>query len=489
MSIQVTLLTFNKRENSTKKPTTADLAGGAALDCLLIDETSLMNPTFKFNVNGNPVGYNYCYVPSFERYFFINDWSSSQGFWYASCTCDVLASWKTEIGAGSHYILRSASAYDEYISDMAYATKVKETGVRVVGKVGVTNNDDAFSWSQMGHSYVLGIVGYAPSSSSDQTGSVTYYQMNDTELYAFCTFLMNNLTTWSNINTSEYSMGVQAALLNPQQYIASAMVIPVPVPSTLGVQDIRFGYYNYHIGGNLHIISNSTNPVHQTAMHFNIPKHPQAATRGKFLNCAPYTSYVLHLGPFGDIPLDPADLVDEEIVDAMIEIDMMKGMGSLKVISSPTSWSNVLYSGTCQIGADINITQVLRDLTAQQQNAATGLFSIYGSAVHTDLFGGLSSIANMVCTGDKLKYPMVSGGSSAGSFMSFHTEKNCYLQGKFFEMVDENITEIGRPLMQTKTINTLSGYIACLNADCIIPGTHDEAEKINGYLNNGFFWE
>ena len=120
MSIKVTLLTFNKRENSTKIPSASDLAGGAELDCLLIDDTSLMNPTFKFNVNGNPVGYNYCYVPSFERYFFINDWSSSQGFWYASCTCDVLGSWRTEIGSGSHYVLRAASDYDEYISDGVY---------------------------------------------------------------------------------------------------------------------------------------------------------------------------------------------------------------------------------------------------------------------------------------------------------------------------------------------------------------------------------
>ena len=68
MSIPVTLLTFNKRENSTLKPSTAQISEGTTLDCLLMDNTSLMNPTFKLNVVGNPVGFNYCYVPSFERY-------------------------------------------------------------------------------------------------------------------------------------------------------------------------------------------------------------------------------------------------------------------------------------------------------------------------------------------------------------------------------------------------------------------------------------
>ena len=47
MSIQVTLLTFNKRENSTLKPTAAQITGGSTLDCLLLDNTSLMNPTLR----------------------------------------------------------------------------------------------------------------------------------------------------------------------------------------------------------------------------------------------------------------------------------------------------------------------------------------------------------------------------------------------------------------------------------------------------------
>ena len=54
---------------------------------------------------------------------------------------------------------------------------------------------------------------------------------------------------------------------------------------------------------------------------------------------------------------------------------------------------------------------------------------------------------------------------------------------------DENLTELGRPLCQIKQINTLSGYILCSGADAVIPGTQDEVQKVNGYLNSGFFWE
>ena len=65
----------------------------------------------------------------------------------------------------------------------------------------------------------------------------------------------------------------------------------------------------------------------------------------------------------------------------------------------------------------------------------------------------------------------------------------CYLNAKFMTIVDENLTEIGRPLCQVKTIKNLSGYILCQNADAKISGTADEADLVNSYLNSGFFYE
>jgi hypothetical protein len=126
MAITVTLYTLSKRENSTKQPS----SGGTDYSCVMIDDTSLMNPTFKLSIATNPIGKNYCYVPDFNRYYFITDISTHQNFWYISCTCDVLASFKTEIGSGSHYVLRAAAEYDEYISDSFYGAKVKEEAVK-----------------------------------------------------------------------------------------------------------------------------------------------------------------------------------------------------------------------------------------------------------------------------------------------------------------------------------------------------------------------
>ncbi len=68
MAITLTLYSFKKRENSTKRPST----GGTDFSVVLLDETSLMTPTFKLSIGSNPIGYNYAYVSDFNRYYFIN---------------------------------------------------------------------------------------------------------------------------------------------------------------------------------------------------------------------------------------------------------------------------------------------------------------------------------------------------------------------------------------------------------------------------------
>ena len=489
MSITVTLLTFNKRENSTLKPTTAQISGGSNLDCLLLDNTSLMNPTFKLNLGGNPVGFNYCYVPSFERYFFINDWSYAQGFWYAACTCDVLASWKTEIGAGSHYILRSASASDGYIIDDVYPAKCQQHSSKYVA----TN---PLAWSG-GHSYVLGIVGYA-ASNANQVGSVTYYHMDEECLNAFIYYLMHDVTQWSDIATAEYDGAVQEALLNPMQYIVSCMALPVAPPASRTVNYIYFGYYKAGINTGK-IAEIGPGDFKSETVRINKPSHPQAASRGAYMNGAPYTNLVAHVAPFGDIELDPSLCINSNQITFQFYYSLLDGIGRLAIYPANDGTDHtgqVMYVGCTQIGAQINLSQVLKNPLDIAENANnTGLGFVSGAlSLASGNFGGFTQAVGALYTGManavRLKYPNMSGKGSTGSFISFFdSDYGLYLKYTYYDAVDDNNTEIGRPLCQVRTLNTLSGYVLCQNAECIIPGTHDESEKINGYLNSGFFWE
>lgn len=491
MSITVNLLSFTKRENSTKVPTAAQLAAGASFSCTLLDNTTLFNPTFKLSIASNPIGYNYCYVADFgNRYYFITDISTAQGFWYVSCTCDVLASFKDQILSGSHYVVRSASNYDEYILDTAYVSKVNQTITQVTGHVTGESADvsDPFAWSNGHKSYILGIVGTADplAPSGYQIGSTVFYWLNQDEICAFINFLMLNVDTWSGMDVNTYPVAFQAALLNPVQYVVSAMCFPFSKPSSAGDTHIRFGYYDYPIGGSIHKLSH-TNMIFQQTVEINIPKHPQATTRGKFMNGEPYTSYDFYLGPFGTIPLDPAALIDETKITVMVRTDLCTGACKI-AIAAGTDTTKILYTGTAQVGISINISQALRDMLGEQVNLATGIVNTVSNALSANVGGAINAEISALADGARLKYPSVMGGGTAGTFLNVHAG-GCYLYGKFYNIVNENITEIGRPLCQTKTLSTLSGYCLCDKADAQITGTAEEAIRINTFLNGGFFIE
>lgn len=490
MAINIILYSFSKRENSTKQPT----AAGTTYTCTMLDETSLMNPTFKLSIATNPIGNNYCYVADFNRYYFIKDISTYQNFWYISCECDVLASFKTEIGLGSHYVLRSASDYDGDIIDNVYPAKMTATETREVIMTGYT---DPFLRSG-GYSYVVGIVGEA-SSSVKQFGSLTYYMMDEAALQTFCHFLMDNVDNWSGIAITEYSQGVQQALINPMQYIKSCMLVPVGIPSgATSPASIKFGYYSYTVGSgaNIYEITN-TNPVYSETCKIEVPKHPQAATRGNYLNSNPFSTYTLHVGPFGDIPVDPMVLQENTKIDLSVSFDLISGECML-VAYGDDHTMDTFYNGTAQIGVPINLSQVYVDGLAQMQTTSNSVFSMMGAV--TGALGGGNPLTGLVQVGSaltsgiqdatRLNYPTVSGTPAGGSMFPFYeVTHNVYLLCKFLELVDENLAEIGRPLYKTKTINTLTGFILCQMADAQITGTQEEAQKINNYMNTGFFYE
>ena len=500
MAITVTLYSFTKRENSTKRPT----SGGTDYSCILIDETSLMNPIFKLEIGSNPIGKNYAYVSDFNRYYFITDITSSQNFWYISCTCDVLATYKTPIGTQSHYVLRSASSYDEYISDAMYPSKCKMSGDH-------TESGSVMAWGTQ-HCYIVGITGYSENISDAQTGSVTYYQFNDAALYNFIYYLMHDISQWCDIQAQGYDdPGVQEALINPIQYVVSCMALPIAMHHTTGsgawqqATRIDFGYYTWNMsgpasGGKVVIIPRGAT-VSESA-DITIHKHPQASTRGKYLNGSPFSDYSFHCGPWGDIPIDPAAIIDAEKLHYEILYDVCQGGGRLQIspYASNVTWPNIIYSGYAQVGVPIQLSQAIINPYLSSRQYSEDYNATLGAALGTapSIVTGFnaSGLAEYQSNREKIvydatvnKYPSVSSSGSNGSMLSFVDQYKCFLNHHWYTVVDENLAELGRPLYQVKQINTLSGYVLCQGADAQISGTQEEAQKINAYMNSGFFYE
>lgn len=493
MAFYVNFLSFTKRENSTKVPTSAQITAGWRAECVLIDDTSIMTPTFKIQSDSSSIiGYNYCYCSTFNRYYFITDIRSYQNFWYVSCTCDVLATYKTAIGNGSHYVLRSASQSDGNITDTVYPAKITATEYNVAPAA------DLLDWSYS-YSFVVGIVGKA-SSSLYQVGSMVYYHMDSVAFNGFMTFLMDNIDDWSDL-AGEYSDGVEKALINPMQYIKSCVALPIDPPeASSSATDINFGYYKCTMssGSKIKQVLRSV-LVASEATTVSVPKHPQAATRGNYLNCQPYSEYILHFDPWGDIPLDPTLLQENDSLNLNLIFDMTNGLCRLRIGGDSNHASDVFFIGTAQVGVNVNLSQIYVDGLAQTKVETNSIFSMLSSAssaLSGNVAGAAVGIMQAATAGiqdaTRLDYPVVSGIGSSGSFISLSAVNNltrCFLKHKYYTIVDENNTELGRPLCQVKQINTLSGFILCSGADVQITGTQEEAVKVNQYLNTGFFYE
>ena len=178
----------------------------------------MMDPVFEFDFgtenDGNPVEYNYMYIYRFNRYYFIEDWTFSGALWIASCRCDVLATYKNEIGSTSMYVLRASAASDGAITDTMYPAKT-----------GCTFDSTVIStpWVLTGGTYVLGVINQDPT-----IGGLCYFAMTDSQVTSVTNGLLaDSFLTNNDITISGVSKDALKGLMDPMQYMKSAVYIPV----------------------------------------------------------------------------------------------------------------------------------------------------------------------------------------------------------------------------------------------------------------------
>ena len=96
---------FHKKRNSTLRPD--EHIEVQTVSGYMKEPFSILRPIFNlqnFPPNGRPYFYQYAYVPTFGRYYFVEDWSFEGGLWNVSLSVDVLATYRTAIGENNLYV-------------------------------------------------------------------------------------------------------------------------------------------------------------------------------------------------------------------------------------------------------------------------------------------------------------------------------------------------------------------------------------------------
>lgn len=487
MSITVTFYNFSKKKNSTKIPDVS----GTSYDVILKDECSITDPVILLN-GGNKTNWNYCYIPSFNRYYFIKDWITTYDMWEAHLTVDVLASYRNIINNSTQYVLRSASKKDTYIVNNAYVS-TKECEY---------SHDEIFkSLKQFpfgsDNSFVLAIANNSPVAKINGLQYVycTQSQMID---------LLNNILNDNNSygwGSSEASYGltsaVARAIVNPLQYIGECYMLPFTMDSLLtDISGVKVGYWLLD-GGNYKAITPSYagQPVFTASHDIYIPLHPQSNDIGKWLEGYPYSRYTLNAGIFGIIHLDNSLFIGKRTsyndgISLRLEVSVdYLGKARLDVynryVSEGETFNILIAKAYADVSVPIALSQTKNDILSFIGNmggAVSGIVSSGGSSA-------ISAVARLSESIDSIFPKPEVKGFNQSALQVFETWS---IDSEFIIMSsrDQVTTNLlGDPLCEVINLNQLSGYCQCDDPALSINAYYSETEQILDYMKGGFFIE
>lgn len=467
--MQAIFYLFAKRTNSTKRP-----SGGHGLEIDLKAPCNIIDPEIKIKTQKDPTGYNYCYLPTFSRYYWVKNWTYSDGLWIASLTVDTLASYREQIGNSTEYVTRSSAQYDGTISDGLYPASAKVQSVTTAFQGG-------FAETISGGFFVIGFIAKAANS----IGAITYAVMTPTNVKKLSAKLLTDVS-YLSIDNTEISDSLTKVLFNPYQYIVSCNYFPFDIAKITAhlplVSSVDVGWWSIDVP--CWILGEDNNKLTKS-VSVSIPKHPQAVSRGGYCNASPYTDYTIFLQPFGVIPLDASKLWGAVTLSIQYMVDLFTGDSILRIF---TNSNQLVHETTAKLGVPIQLSNITFDIPSGSGGLLhTGIAAAFGGIQAALSGGSFSDVGNGILNAAQATNADVASKGATGSTIAFDSVP--YMVARFKILTDDNNTDHGRPLCKRVQISTIPGYIMVDDPDIALTATAEEIDSVKSYMKNGFFYE
>ncbi|MBR5513684.1 MAG: hypothetical protein IKV85_06830 [Ruminococcus sp.] len=482
--MQVQFTNTNKRENSTAIPSSFSVTRS----CVLKNASSIINPVIELDCTVNDHTYNYCYIADFSRYYWVRDivYEDARIIYYLDC--DVLASARAFIGNASMYVLRSAADWNGDIIDTLYPTKVDHHYDRrtITSPWTVTKSGNFVNGS-----YVVGI----------RSGNgVSYYVFSHVNFALFVTDLLSDDFVTAFI--TEYQLQTNPnlkMLVDPLQYIDSVLWFPFAITKGAAVTQVNVGNtvllnQTANVLGTFTSVSDYT-----TSLEFTVPvlSHPQAATRGQYLNNASYTDVMLACPPFGHFNIDISRItsfVSGANILGTIYIDLRTGHASLSIdiveqgTLTNTEWDNLVYA-EAQCAVSIPLSQTISQGKLSVGEELSVVSGIVSSLAKADIAGAIGTGMAAIEAEAKTHIPDLRKTGNTTSYTSLYEYYEFYINYDWLMVVDDDLSQRGRPLCEVRQLSTLAGYQLIADADIRTTLTAEEDRKIKQFLESGYFYE
>lgn len=480
--MNVYLTNTTKKHNSTYIP-----AAGRQVPCMLKEGSSVINPTLIFERANVGHQYNYVYIPDFGRRYFVDDIVYDGARIYYDCSVDVLASYKSTIGASSAYVLRASHTYNEYVIDQYYPTT---TRIRQYSDYIIPGHISPwFDYNGSRGRWIIGVV---------NIDGVSYYCFDHTNYKRFLKYVVSDAFMTAMGVDLNISPQLRVAV-DPMQYITCCIWLPfntvttgdtpserfplgdvkiakITAPSTIQAGDVTAGTAGYTIYNE----------------DLDVMPHPQSNDRGEFLNSPGFSECRIVFPPFGAFDLNPLELMKFDRVHLLVQADCTTGIGKLVVYGENDNTSPnppdmfTLINAEAQIGVPIPVTQILTPGVSPVQlglQAAGAIVSAATGRIDKAIAGGASAIDSYYAG----KIPKSSVVGSRGSLAAIHGYAEIEYVWKYVTAADNE--DHGRPLCEVYQLSSLPGFQMIQEPHIHTTGTSAEDDQINSYLSAGYFYE
>jgi hypothetical protein len=537
MSVTVNFGSFVKKRNSTKQPTN-ELSDSRTV--VFKESTSVDSPTFI--LTGNVFDYNYASWNdgTMTRYYFISDIRTvKNNLTEIDCVIDVLATYKTQILAGTHFVSYSSHNSNTWLPDtripLVNATKTARNTASLaslfntvgfyvltaVGKDGCVAYamdkstldsllDAISSWQNDGVDNAVallqthrGIDVNAQSftvQSDDFTGlgnaiTATLQGCMDalTATVANCQLQISNAVSGMGAAAVETGFIGNAYSLAPE-CIRSCIWVPFFASQFADTgKDLYLGNFPCKSGGSImRPFTLKGSPV-TGSVTVNIPWHYNDWRRG---TCE---DVYLYLPMVGMIQLSSSSLTNVSTLTIKYSATATDGVVCYEIKAD----SNVIgtYSGQCSANYPIGINQqasageiaqsviggITKTVSAATQSSLSPLSM--GAAFAEGAINAASAgyeTANVVNSTHLTTIGGIGGGAGSGLDLNVQCYTVCH---ETIMTPADMVATMGLPTMLPYPLANLTGYCQCANAHCEANAMAVELDAIDSYLNNGFFIE
>lgn len=496
--MQVTLYKFAKRANSTKVPPSGTPSLPLASVKINDGNTSIINPSIRLpdTVSATLSDFNYCYIPKFTRYYYIQNWTyNGDGTWTADCSIDMLASWRSEIFSSSGYVSRSSlsSEWSKFVPDSFYPATLQS--ISCIDEFN-TGFDSRLAYG----TFIVGIIAndtYSVGTNPNQgpnVGAVTYYALHLNELKT----LINNMITtstsaWSSVDS--FTSDAVKSVLNPIQFIVSCMWFPFGFQPPVSVPATNIYLWGWDTGATGKKINDTwlNFPLGEGAqwntayiIDIDDESFPGHSTLTDEYACwppyAPYATYSM-ITPWGTFDLDTQIIANRFMakqigvetaanrkvaIEYRIQVNLISGTGTLEVRTPPKDvpeTNHILFKRNISVGLEIPLVQLsiqYLDAAKTTASALTQTTGAVGSAVMNGsgaigaaVQGAATLITNMIDVVPQLFAPSVQSTSSTNAAFTPLIEK-VYIQSTRYRTINQRPALFGKPVK--KYYNSLSTF-------------------------------